>query len=125
MGILRVSRCEGRNEMKIRLVVVAAVALGSGIAYAKDWDTATLKDVQPLTAPTKHEKHQGYDLVIGDKGENYTCRYDGKGSFKPTDYPVGSQVTFKLDGQKGKVRDMAGHHQVSCRVVRVEAAGSR
>ncbi|MGI8771562.1 MAG: hypothetical protein ACR2JE_08995 [Acidobacteriaceae bacterium] len=107
------------------LAMVAALSPASGRAYAKTWDTATLKDVQPLTAPSKHDKHQGYDLSISDNGEVYTCRYDGKGSFKPTDYPVGSQVTFNLNGQKGKMRDMAGQHQVSCRVVRVESAGSR
>ncbi len=123
---------EGVSEMKMRwilcpglLVALAALSQGDGMAYAKTWDSATLKDVQPLTAPTKHEKHQGYDLLISDNGEVYTCRYDGKGSFKPTDYPVGSQVTFHLDGQKGKMRDMAGKHQVSCRVVRVEAPGTQ
>lgn len=122
----------GKSEMKIQSIVIpvllaaaAAIFPASGLGYAKTWDTATLKDVQPLSAPTKHDKHQGYDLSISDNGEVYTCRYNGKGSFKPTDYPVGSPVTFRLDGQKGKMRDMAGQHQVSCRVVRVEASGTQ
>jgi hypothetical protein len=108
--------------MKIRGLVCAAMLLGSGVAYAKSWDPATLTDVQPLTAPTKQNKHQGYDLLVTDKGQTYTCRYNGKGSFKPTDFPVGSQVQFKLNGQKGEVKNQAGNSNAKCAIVRVQVA---
>jgi hypothetical protein len=112
--------------MKIHGLLCAAMLLGSGVAHAaKSWDTATLTDVRPLAPPSnakKENKHQQYDLVVTDKGETYTCRYDGKGSFKPTEFPVGSNVRFQLNGQKGEVKNERGDSSAKCKIVRVEVA---
>ena len=81
--------------------------------------TTTLKDVQPAGTTDKDHKHQQYDLLfVSSTGEDYTCRTSAKKSVNAIDFVVGSNVSYQLDGNKGKVKSSAGK-QLNCTVVRV------
>lgn len=89
-------------------------------AAQKDKGTTTLKDVQPAsTTNTKDQKKQQYDFMFEASGHHYTCRTGPKTSVKATDFVVGKEVKYQLDGDKGKLKSMTGK-EVKCTVVRVE-----
>jgi len=98
---------------------VLAVVTFSVVAANKNSGTTTLKDVQPAGTTDKNHKHQQYDLsFVSSTGEEYTCRTSEKTSVKATDFVVGSNVNYQVDGNKGKVKSSAGK-QLSCTIVRV------
>jgi hypothetical protein len=82
--------------------------------------TATLKDLQTVGSTNKKQKHQQYDFVVDTPTNEYVCRTKLGSSMKPTQFVVGSSVEFKVDGQKGEVRNTAGNH-VGCGIVKVVA----
>ena len=90
----------------------------------KDKGTTTLKDVQPAgTTDTKDKKKQQYDFIFEASGHHYTCRTGPKTSVKATDFVVGKDVKYELNGDKGKLKSMSGK-EVKCTVVRVEGASA-
>jgi hypothetical protein len=90
----------------------------------KDKGTTTLKDVQPAgTTDTKNKKQQQYDFIFEAAGHHYTCRTGPKTTVKATDFVVGKDVTYQLDGDKGKLKSTTGK-QVKCTVVRVEGVSA-
>jgi hypothetical protein len=104
-----------------RLVALTVLTLVTFIVVAatKDSGTTTLKDVQPAGTTDKNHKHQQYDLsFVSSTGKDYTCRTSEKTSVKATDFVVGSNVNYQVDGNKGKVKSSAGK-QLSCTIVRV------
>jgi len=89
-------------------------------ADKKDKGTTTLKDVQPAgETNTKDKKKQQYDFIFEASGHHYTCRTGPKTSVKATDFVVGKDMKYQLDGDKGKLKSMTGK-EVKCTVVRVE-----
>ena len=81
--------------------------------------TTTLKDFQPFgTIDKKTHKHQQYDLSFAAMGKLYTCRSVEKESLKATDFVVGSDVSYHINGDKGKVKNASGK-EVECTVMRV------
>jgi hypothetical protein len=89
-------------------------------AAKKNTGTTTLKDVQPAgTTDTKDLKKQRYDFIFEASGHHYTCRTSPKTSVKATDFVVGRDVKYEVDGDKGKLKTTAGK-DVKCTVVRVE-----
>ena len=104
----------------IGVLLLTMVAALSASAAKKDAGTTTLKDVQPAgTTDTKQKKKQQYDFIFEDAGNHYTCRTSPKTSVKATDFVVGSDVKYELDGDKGKLKGQSGK-EVKCTVVRVE-----
>ena len=99
--------------LAVALVSTAAVA-------ANSVEPATLKDLQTVGTTSKKQKHQQYDLVVDTPSNEYVCRTKLGSSMKPTQFVVGSSVEFKVDGQKGEVRNTAGNH-VGCGIVKVVA----
>jgi hypothetical protein len=94
-------------------------------AAKKQTGTTTLKDVQPAgTTNTKDQKKQLYDFTFDASGHHYICRTSPKTSVKATDFVVGSDVKYELDGDKGKLKTAAGK-DLKCTVVRVEAVSTR
>jgi len=88
-------------------------------AGSKIEGTTTLKDFQPFGAiDKKTHKHQQYDLSFAAMGKLYTCRSVEKESLKATDFVVGSDVTYQINGDKGKVKSASGK-EVECTVMRV------
>ena len=93
-------------------------------AAKKNSGTTTLKDVQPAGTTDKDHKHQQYDLSFASStGEDYTCRTSPKKSVNATDFIVGSNVNYEVDGNKGKVKSSAGK-QLNCTIVRVANAAA-
>jgi hypothetical protein len=87
----------------------------------KNKGTTTLKDVQPAgETNTKDKKKQQYDFIFEASGHHYTCRTGPKTSVKATDFVVGKDVKYELNGDKGKLKSTTGK-EVKCTVVRVES----
>jgi hypothetical protein len=106
---------------KLTVVVVTLLAI-TAAAATKDAGTTTLKDVQAAGTTDKQHKHQQYDLSFTSaSGKEYTCRTPEKTSVKATELVVGSNVTYEVKGNKGKVKNSAGK-EFSCTIVRVAQA---
>lgn len=105
-----------------KLVLAYALIIMSipAMADKKLQGTTTLKDSQPVGTPDKHHKHQAYDLSFATADRAYTCRTDPNKSMNATDFVVGTNVKYEIDGKKAKIRTPEGK-QVECKVVRVEA----
>jgi hypothetical protein len=106
-------------------VFVAAVVLCSTLASLpasaeKLKGTTTLKDVQATGVKDKEHKHQVFDLLFATEAKSYACRTDSGKSMNATDFVVGSQVKYEIDGNKVKLQSMQ-NKKVECKVVRVEA----
>jgi len=96
----------------------------SAVAGSKDTGKTTLKDIQPAGTTDKKHKNQQYDLsFVTQSGKNYTCRTPEKTKMKATDFVVGSDLSYEVSGNKGKVKTSNGK-QVNCTVVRVANAQS-
>jgi hypothetical protein len=99
-------------------------AVFSAAALAASMVTpATLKDLQTVGSTTKKQKHQQYDFVLDTPSNEYVCRTKLGSSMKPTQFVVGSNVQFKVNGQKGEVTNSA-NNKVSCGIVKVVAPGA-
>jgi uncharacterized protein YcfJ len=106
-----------RKRDTIALFILAAAMTAA--AGSKIEGTAALKDFQPTgTTDKKTHKHQQYDLSFAAMGKLYTCRSVEKESLKATDFVVGSDVTYQINGDKGKVKDARGK-EVECTIMRV------
>jgi hypothetical protein len=103
------------NAIAILIVMFAITA----VAGSKIEGTTSLKDFQPFgTIDKKTHKHQQYDLSFAAMGKLYTCRSVEKESLKATDFVVGSDVQYQVNGDKGKVKNASGK-EVECTVMRV------
>jgi hypothetical protein len=107
------------RKSTVALLAVLAIALPAG-AGSKLKGTGTLKDFQPAGTTDKKHKHQQFDFTFVASGTQYTCRSKEGDKVKATDFPVGSDITYEVDGDKGKLKSQSGKH-VSCTVVRVDA----
>jgi uncharacterized protein YcfJ len=98
-------------------LLIMAIAI-TAVAGSKIEGTTTLKDFQPTGTTDKNRKNQQYDLSLVASGRQYTCRTSEKEKLKATDFVVGSDVKYQINGDKGKVKNTNGK-QVECTVVRV------
>ena len=108
------------NIFKTSFLGLAATVLSTAALAASLVQTGTLKDFQTVGSTTKKQKHQQYDLVVDTSTNEYVCRTKLGSSMKPTQFVVGSTLEFKVDGQKGEVKNTAGNH-VGCGIVKVVA----
>ena|SRR5580765_3692922 len=106
-----------RRWIAVLLLTIASSLTSS--AAKKDSGTTTLKDVQPAGTTDKEKKKQQYDFVFEASGNHYTCRTNPNTSVKATDFVVGSDVKYEVNGDKGELKSTSGK-QVKCTVVRVE-----
>lgn len=98
------------------LTMTMAITAAAG---SKIEGTTALKDFQPFgTIDKKTHKNQQYDLSFAAMGKLYTCRSVEKESLKATDFVVGSDVQYQINGDKGKVKNASGK-QVECTIMRV------
>ena len=98
------------------LIMMFAITAAAG---PKIEGTTTLKDFQSFgTVDKKTHKHHQYDLSFAAMGKLYTCRSVEKESLKATDFIVGSDVRYQINGDKGKVKNASGK-EVECTVMRV------
>jgi hypothetical protein len=105
-----------------KVVITAALVLSIAIPAlaAKFKGTATLKDTQTSGVKDKEHKHQAYDLFFDAQGKSYTCRTDSNDSMNATDFVVGTQMRYEIDGDKAKIWSPE-NKKVECKIVRVEA----
>jgi hypothetical protein len=109
-----------RRKTAIALFIIMAAAIAT-VAGSKIEGVTALKDVQPTgTTDKKTHKNQQYDLSFAASGKQYTCRTVEKESLKATDFVVGSDVTYEINGDKGKLKNPAGK-KIECTIVRVAA----
>jgi len=90
---------------------------------AKVKGTTSLKDVQPAGTTSKDNKNQQFDFSFETSGMHYTCRTSHKTSLKATDFVVGTDMKYEIDGDKAKLKSSSGK-EVKCTVVRVESVSS-
>lgn len=102
---------------RLRVFGLLVIFALSAFAGAKDSGSTVLKDVQPAGTPSKKQKQQ-YDLSFASASKSYTCRTNEKKKLNATDFVVGSNVTYQVNGNKGKIKTAAGK-QVECTIVRV------
>ena len=82
--------------------------------------TMTLKDLQPFGTQDKEHKHQAYDLSFQAEGKNYTCRTDSGKSTNATEFVVGTDMKYQINGNKAKIKTPQDK-ELQCKIVRVEA----
>jgi uncharacterized protein YcfJ len=101
--------------------LIAALLLVTALPASakKDEGSTTLKDFQPTGTTDKSHKHQAYDVSFVASGKQYTCRTDSSDSTNATDFVVGSQVRYEIDGKKAKIKTTE-NKKLECKVVRVE-----
>ena len=67
--------------------------------------TCTLKDFQPAGTTDKKHKNLQFDFTFVASGTQYTCRSKEGNKVKATDFPVGSDITYEVDKEKGQVKN--------------------
>jgi hypothetical protein len=106
----------------LSLALLLAILSGVGFAANKEQGTTTLKDVQPAGTTDKQHKKQQYDLSFLTAKNDYTCRTNENEKVNATDWVVGSSINFKINGNKGEIKNTQSGKNVKCMVVRVAAA---
>ncbi len=111
----------GKLELILLVLLICALPASAG---NKLKGTTALKDLQPTGTTDKSHKHQQYDFMFDAAGNQYTCRTSEKTSLKATDFVVGNNLKYEIDGDKGKLKNTSGK-EVKCTVVRVENISAR
>jgi len=109
-----------KRTLALLLVLMSALPATAG---SKQKGTAKLDDLQTAGTTDKENKNQIYDFLFDTGGNRYRCRTGRKTELKATDYVVGNDVKFEIDGDKVKLKSMAGK-ETKCTIVRVEAVGA-
>lgn len=111
--------------MRKTVALIAIVLFIATVAFAaKEQGSTSLKDVQPAGTTDKKHKKQQYDLSFMSPTNDYTCRTNENEKLNATDWVVGSNINFKINGNKGEIKNVASGKSVKCMVVRVAAAGT-
>jgi hypothetical protein len=109
----------------MRILTIFTISLMltvNAMAGSKDAGKTTLKDFQPAGATDKQHKNLQYDLsFVTQSGKDYMCRTKDNAKIKATDFVVGSDMTYEVNGNKGKVKVTNGK-KVDCTIVRVANA---
>ncbi|HZD75753.1 MAG TPA: hypothetical protein VE218_02030 [Acidobacteriaceae bacterium] len=103
---------------------LAVVLTIPALAAQKFEGDTVLKDSQPAGVPNKHDKHQKhqvFDLTFDAGGNEYICRTDSDKSVNATNFVVGGNIHYLIDGKKVKITT-PNDKKVACNVVRVAIA---
>ncbi|HEX6493879.1 MAG TPA: hypothetical protein VF018_00255 [Acidobacteriaceae bacterium] len=106
---------------KLSIIALLTVAMTLPAVAAKVVGTTILKDFQPAGVANKHDKHQKhqvFDLTYDAGGNEYVCRTDSDKSVNPTNFVVGSNVSYEMDGKNVNIQT-PDNKKVKCKVVRV------
>jgi hypothetical protein len=108
------------------ILLLVLLSVLTAAAGKKESGTTTLKNLEPAGTPSTHGKKnkqtkQQFDLTFEASGKSYTCRTGEKTSVNATDFVVGGNVNYEIDGDKGKVKSASGK-EVKCTIVRVASA---
>ena len=113
-------------DMRKILALIVMVLMVSSLAMAakKESGSTTLTNVQPAGTTDKKHKKQQYDLTFTTTTNDYTCRTNEGDKVNATDWVVGSSINYKINGNKGEIKNTQSNKSVKCLVVRVAAAGT-
>ncbi len=104
---------------KLTIVSLLILVTLTVAAAPKDKGKTTLTDVQPAGTTEKNHKHLQYDLSFSTpSGKDYTCRTKENEKPKATEMVVGSDISYEIGGNKGKVK-LTNGKDLDCTVVRV------
>jgi gentisate 1,2-dioxygenase len=88
----------GKPEYKTAFDNRFLLSVLSGRA-CRDSGKTTLKDLQPVGVIDEKHKNQQYDLLfVTTSGKDYTCRTGEKTKLKVTDFVVGSNLAYVVNG---------------------------
>jgi hypothetical protein len=106
-------------------VLTAAIVLTLVIpaSASKIEGSSTLKDFQPTGTTDKEHKHQAYDVTFIASGKQYTCRTDSDKSTDATDFVVGSEIKYQINGKKATIKTHEDK-KLDCKIVRVEQSSA-
>jgi len=107
----------------VPIILLFLICAVTATADKKLKGTTSLKDVQPAGTTSKDNKNQQFDFIFETSGMHYTCRTSHKNSLKATDFVVGTDMKYEIDGDKAKLKSSSGK-EVKCTVVRVESLSS-
>lgn len=107
-------------DIVVLFVLLFSLTLSAG---DKQKGTLTLKDLQPAGTTSKDNKNQMYDFIFTTGGNDYTCRTNRDTKLKATDFVVGGELRFEIDGDNTKLKNSSGK-EVKCKIVRVQKAQS-
>jgi hypothetical protein len=105
----------------LTLIVIALFLSILAFAANKESGNTTLKDAQPAGTTDKKHKKQQFDLSFATAKNEYTCRTNENQKVQATDFVVGTDITFKIDGNKGQVKSTSTGKSAKCTLVRVAA----
>jgi hypothetical protein len=111
-----------RKYPALTIIVLSLVSLA--LAANKESGSTTLTNVQPAGTTDKKHKKQQYDLSFATATNDYTCRTNEKEKINATDWVVGSSINYKINGNKGEIKNTQSGKNVKCLVVRVAAVGT-
>ena len=111
-----------RKYPALTIIVLSLVSLA--LAANKESGSTTLTNVQPAGTTDKKHKKQQYDLSFATATNDYTCRTNEKDKVNATDWVVGSPINYKINGNKGEIKNTQSGKNVKCLVVRVAAVGT-
>src|SRR5208337_3007628 len=103
----------------LTLIVIALFLATLAFAANKESGSTTLKDVQPAGTTDKKHKKQQFDLSFASSTNDYTCRTNENQKVQATQFVVGSSINYKIDGNKGQVKNTTSGKNVKCTVMRV------
>ena len=106
---------------QIAVLLLGLLCVLPATAGDKLTGTTSLKDFQPAGTTSKKHKHQQFDFTFDASGTEYTCRSAEGSKLKATEFPVGSDITYEVDKDKGQVKNASGK-KVKCTMMRVEKA---
>jgi len=112
------------NMRKYLLTMIVLFLLGLALAANKESGNTTLTNIQPAGTTDKEHKKQQYDLSFTSTTNDYTCRTNEKAKINATDWVVGSQINYKINGNKGEIKNTQSNKSVKCLVVRVAATST-
>jgi hypothetical protein len=109
-----------RGEIMLKRTAVAILIFATTFpaSASKLQGTSILKDSQPIGSIDKDHKHQTYDLTFQASGREYTCRTNSDDSMNATDFIIGHEMHYEINGKKVKIKTPE-NKQVECKVVRV------
>jgi hypothetical protein len=108
----------------LALTVIFLCLAGMATAANKESGSTTLTNVQPAGTTDKKHKKQQYDLSFTSTKNDYTCRTNENEKINATDWVVGSTINYKINGNKGEIKNTQSNKNVKCLVVRVAAVGA-
>ena len=108
-----------RKTLALLGIVVFLTTLA--LAANKESGSTTLTNVQPAGTTDKKHKKQQFDLSFSSSTNDYTCRTNENEKINATDWVVGSSINYKINGNKGEIKNIQSNKNEKCLVVRVAA----